>query len=284
MIFLGAAAGIALLSVAATSILPKSIIGSGKIAVVEVAGIITDSRDVVRQLARYRKDRSVLGIVLRVDSPGGAVGPSQEIYDEVVRVRDSHKTIYASLGSIAASGGYYIASPTHRVIANPGTLTGSIGVIMAFSNVEELIGKIGVKPEVIKSGQFKDAGSPVRPMTQQEREYLQTVVDDVHGQFIQAVAEGRDLPVENVRKIADGRIFTGKQAFELKLVDELGGLESAIARLAREVGIEGEPRVVQEEKHEGLLDLLLQSITPNYFTNRVTHPVIPSLQLIWTVP
>jgi protease-4 len=253
-----------------------------QIAIVEVTGMIADSRDIVRQLKEYRQDENIKGIILRIDSPGGAVGPSQEIYDEVLKVKSSNKKVFASLGSIAASGGYYIASPADMIIANPGTLTGSIGVIMAFSNVEELIKKIGLRPEVIKSGKFKDSGSPTRPMSKSERKLFQSVVDDVHEQFMEAVANGRNLPKKQVKTIADGRIFTGRQALKLKMVDHLGGLEESIDLLAKAVGIKGLPVIVQETEHEGILEFLLQSYFPNKLSQRLMQGPVPSLQYLWT--
>jgi protease-4 len=253
-----------------------------QIAIVEVTGMIADSRDIVRQLKEYRQDENIKGIILRIDSPGGAVGPSQEIYDEVLKVKSSNKKVFASLGSMAASGGYYIASPADMIIANPGTLTGSIGVIMAFSNVEELIKKIGLRPEVIKSGKFKDSGSPTRPMSKSERKLFQSVVDDVHEQFMEAVANGRNLPKKQVKTIADGRIFTGRQALKLKMVDHLGGLEESIDLLAKAVGIKGLPVIVQETEHEGILEFLLQSYFPNKLSQRLMQGPVPSLQYLWT--
>ncbi len=256
----------------------------GRIAVVEVRGVIMDSQEVVRQLAEYRQDDNILGVILRIDSPGGAVAPSQEIFSEVLKIRESSKPIYASMGNMAASGGYYIASATERIFANPGSVTGSIGVIMAFSNIEGLIEKIGVRPEVIKSGKFKDVGSPTRTMTDKERAYLQGVVSDVHSQFIDAVAESRDLPREDVKEMADGRIFTGRQALDLKLVDELGGLEHAIEQLAQKTGIEGKPKIIQEEEKADLIDILLGSWSPARSLQSVTSPSFtPTLQFLWNL-
>ncbi|QPJ64514.1 MAG: signal peptide peptidase SppA [Candidatus Nitrohelix vancouverensis] len=254
-----------------------------KIAIVDVAGVITQSDNVVRQLSTYRLDNSVRGVILRIDSPGGAVAPSQEIYDEVMKLRDANKLVYASMGNLAASGGYYVASATHRIIANPGSLTGSIGVIMAFSNVEELIQKIGVRPEVIKSGEFKDSGSPVRPMTDTERKYLDRVVKDVHAQFVDAIVQARGMPEDKVRELADGRIFTGRQALKLNLVDELGGLEHTIEVLSKELGIEETPRIIREEEKTGFLDFLAQTLSPSRALQAVTRPAPPSLQYLWTL-
>ncbi len=228
--------------------------GGGKVAVLPVTGLIADSDAVIDQLKKFGKDDSVKAIVLRINSPGGGVGPSQEIYEEVRKIK---KPVVCSMGAVAASGGYYIACGSKKIYANPGTITGSIGVIMQFLNVRELIEKIGVKGFVVKSGELKDAGSPLRDMTPEERAYLQGVIDNVHGQFIRAVAEGRKLDVEAVRKIADGRIFTGEQAKALGLVDALGNQEDAVAEAARMAKIEGEPRVVLPPKKKiSILELL----------------------------
>ncbi len=255
--------------------------GTETIAMVEVTGTIMDSKEIVRQLSHYRRDDDIKAIILRIDSPGGAVAPSQEIYDEVLRVRADHKKIYASMGSLAASGGYYIAAATDRIFANPGTLTGSIGVIMAFSNAEQLMKKIGLEPEVIKSGKYKDVGSPIRKMKPYERKYLQKVVNDVHQQFIEAVAKGRNMSTREARKLADGRVFTGRQALKLKLVDELGGLEDVIAQLGKDVGIQGRPKVIWEEPPKGFLDWLLDAALPRDFNTSMVPSQFPSLQYLW---
>jgi len=255
-----------------------------QIAIVEIQGMITGSRVTVRQLRDFQHDPKVKGIILRIDSPGGAVGPSQEIYNAVTRIREEGgKKIYASLGSVAASGGYYIASAAETIFANPGTLTGSIGVIMAFSNIQDLIEKIGIRPEVIKSGKFKDAGSPVRPISSEERELLQNLVDDVHQQFVEDVAKGRNLPIKDVQRLADGRVYTGRQAFELKMVDHMGGLQDAIDLLATEAGIEGAPQIVQEEEKMPFLDWLLQSSFKKNLAEALSPHTYPSLQFLWTV-
>ena len=197
-----------------------------RIGIVDITGVIQSSQNIIKQIKIFRNDKHIRGIILRIDSPGGAVGPSQEIYDEVLKTRKSGKTIYASMGTLAASGGYYIASAADQIFANPGTLTGSIGVIMAFSNAQGLLEKIGLKPEIIKAGKYKDIGSPTRSMNQIEKSLLQDVVTDVHQQFIEAIANGRGMSIAEITKIADGRIFTGRQAYSLKLVDQLGGLQA----------------------------------------------------------
>jgi len=231
--------------------------GEDRIALVRVEGVILDAQQTVGELKRFADNPSVKAIVLRIDSPGGGVVPSQEIYDAVKRVRNkNNKMVVASMGTVAASGGYYIAAATDRIIANPGTLTGSIGVIMELANLEGLLKKIGVESLVVKSGQYKDIGSPLRKMSEGERRILQSVMDDVHRQFILAVAEGRSLDEAEVQPLADGRIFTGRQAREMKLVDELGDLDDAIRLAADLAGIEGEPKVVEPRKRFSIREWL----------------------------
>jgi len=245
--------------------------GGERVAIIRIEGVITDSRETIEELRRFRDNPSIKAVVLRIDSPGGGVVPSQEIHTEVLKARKGGRLkVVASMGNLAASGGYYIAAATDKIVANPGTLTGSIGVIMELANVQGLLEKVGVQSVVIKSGRYKDLASPFRAMSKEDRVLLQRVLDDVHDQFIQAVAAGRALNVEEVRPLADGRIFTGRQARTAKLVDELGDLQDAIKLAARMVGIEGEPRVVEPRKRFSLRDLL-----ENSFLGRVA-PVMPS--------
>lgn len=218
-----------------------------KVAVVNVEGIITDPFDVNMQLREYAEREDVSAVVVRIDSPGGAVGPSQEIYSEVLRLRKK-KPVVASMGAIAASGGYYIAAAADKIVANPGTLTGSIGVIVEFINAEELLTKIGLKGYVVKSGKYKDVGSPFRSIDKDEEKLIQAVIDDVHGQFVEAVAKGRKKKTEEVALIADGRVLSGSQAKALGLVDEFGGLQDAIELGARLAGVDGEPKVIYPPK------------------------------------
>lgn len=232
-----------------------------KVAVLPITGLIADSEGTIERLRKFAKDDSVKAIVLRINSPGGGVGPSQELYEEVRKLRGK-KPVVASLGAVAASGGYYIACAAQKIYANPGTITGSIGVIMQFVNVKDLIEKIGVRGVVVKSGAFKDIGSPIRPMRAEEQALLQGVIDNVHAQFVQAVAEGRRLDREKVAAIADGRIFSGEQAKELGLVDALGNLEDAVAEAGRLGKIEGEPKVVTPPKKRlSILELLKEEAT-----------------------
>lgn len=237
---------------------PTRFVTRSLVGVVEVEGVIVDSKKIIQQLDAFHENGSVKAIVLRVDSPGGGVGPSQEIHDEV-KLIDTDKPIVVSMGSVAASGGYYIAAPAREIFANPGTITGSIGVIMEFANVQELLDKIGLHSEVVKSGKHKDIGSPVRPMTEEDRALLQSLIDDVHSQFVDLVAAGRQLDVKKVRSLADGRIFSGRQARELGLVDELGSLDAAIRRAGELGGIEGKPEVIYPPTDKPqLIDLLIQ--------------------------
>jgi protease IV len=226
------------------------------IGLVEVKGMILDSRETVRQLRHFLKDDEIKAVVLRVDSPGGVVAPSQEIYEEV-RKFAAKKKIVVSMGSLAASGGYYISAPATLIYANPGTITASIGVIIKLSNIEALMDKIGIKATVIKTGKFKDSGSPVREMTVEDRAMFQSVIDSTHNQFVKAVARGRKLPEDEVRRIADGRVLSGEQALALKLVDRLGTLQDAIEEAGRLAGIKGEPEVILPPKRKvNYLDIL----------------------------
>jgi len=228
-----------------------------RVGLIRIEGVILDAQSTISELKRFAENPSVKAIVLRIDSPGGGVVPSQEIHDAVQRVRTkSNKAVIASMGSVAASGGYYIAVATDRIMANSGTLTGSIGVIMETANVEGLLKKIGVEGVVIKSGRFKDVGSPLRKMSDEEHALLQSVMDDVHKQFIEAVAEGRGLALADVQALADGRIFTGRQAKDSKLVDELGDLEDAIQLAADVAGIEGEPKVIEPRRRFSFRELI----------------------------
>jgi len=226
-----------------------------KVALVRVEGPIIEAKSIIDELDGYKKDNSIKAIVLRVNSPGGGVVPSQEIYDEVKRLA-AKKKVVVSMGSLAASGGYYISAPATKIVANPGTLTGSIGVIMEVPNVKVLMDKIGVKIEVIKSGKHKDIASPFRGIGKEDRAILQGVMDDVHEQFISAVSEGRKMSIDKVREIADGRIFSGSQAIKAGLVDELGDLDDAIKTAARIAGIKGEPEVITKKEKNHILDLL----------------------------
>jgi protease-4 len=218
-----------------------------KVGIVRVEGFIGDTRDVVEQLNQFGKDDAIKAVVLRIDSPGGGVASSQEIYAAVTDLKKKKKVI-TSMGSLAASGGYMVACATDKIVANPGTMTGSISAVMHFANVEELLKKLGLKASAVKSGKFKDIGSPVREMTAEERALLQELVDDIYDQFLDMVARDRNIPKENLRKIADGRIFTGRQAQKLGLVDYLGDMGYAVTLAGEMSGIKGKPEVVYPKK------------------------------------
>lgn len=230
-----------------------------KVAIIDVVGVISNSEDVIRQLKRYTQDSSVPSIVLNIDSPGGGIAPSQEIFEEIKKAKGKGKKVVASMSSMAASGGYYIACAADTIVANPGSITGSIGVIFEFPVAEKLFKKIGLEFEVVKSGEVKDMGTFTRPMTEKERGLLQSVINDVYDQFVNVLVEQRKIPKEEVLKFADGRIFTGNQAKQLGLVDVIGDLEDAIKIAGKMGGIEGPPTTVKEKKRKvTLLELLSQ--------------------------
>ena len=231
-----------------------------KIAIVEIKGVITQSSGIIEEINQYQEDEGVKAIILRIDSPGGGVGPAQEIHREILKVK-SKKKVVTSMGSVAASGGYYIACASDLIVANPGTITGSIGVMMEFTNIEELFKKIGIKGVVLKSGEHKDIGSPFREMTPEEKKIIQEVIDNVHQQFIQAVAKGRKMDQAKVMQIADGRILTGEQAKQIGLVDQIGNLQDAIDIVAKMVGIEGKPNILYPKRRFSLWELLVRETT-----------------------
>ena len=232
----------------------------GDVGLVEVYGVLEEysGRPIIDQLDKWSDNSSIKAIVLHVNSPGGGVSISQEIYDAIHRVRDNGKPVVVSMASVAASGGYYIACAADRIVANPGTLTGSIGVIMQFYTGGELMDKIGLKTETVKSGDLKDIGSFDRDMTEEEELMLRAVVMDTYEQFVEVVSVGRDKEKEAVYLVADGSIFTGQQAFNLGLVDTLGGLNEAIMLAGELAGLDGEPKVVRPYRREklGWMDLL----------------------------
>jgi protease-4 len=230
-----------------------------RVGIVEVSGVLADAKAILEDLKKMREDESIEAIVLRVDSPGGAVAPSQEVFRAVQRTAETKK-IVASLGAVAASGGYYAAAATDGIVASAGTITGSIGVIMGFTNFRELLDKIGLTPVFIKSGELKDLGSPVRPMQPEEREVLQQLSDRIHRQFIRDVAEGRGMDFARVEALADGRIYTGEEAQALGLVDRLGNLEDAVAWAGELAGVQGPVEMVYaREKPFSILEAILES-------------------------
>jgi protease-4 len=249
--------------------------GMDRIALVKVEGLLINAEPVVEEINDHTEDASVKAIIVRIDSPGGGVVVSQEIYNAVLNARKTgKKKVVMSLGSVAASGGYYIAAAGDRIVANPGTLTGSIGVKMEFANLEKLLEKIGVRGMVVKAGEYKDIGSPYREMSDPEKKLLQAVIDDVHGQFIEAVAKGRGLPEADVRAIADGRIFTGRQALQLKLVDQLGDLEDSVQVAAELAGIKGKPKIVKKEKKTHFMDYFKEEAA-SWISEVITRGIDP---------
>jgi protease-4 len=234
-----------------------------KIAVVDIDGVIIEPRTVVKQLKKYGDDDSVKAIILHMDTPGGGVAASQEIYSEVKRVRtEKKKLVVTSIETVGASGGYYIASASDKIYANPGSVVGSIGVIAEWYNYEDLVKWAKLKPITFKTGEFKDTGSPTRDLTPAEKEYLQQLINNMYGQFMGAVAEGRKMKLDQVKALADGKVWTGQQAKDLKLVDELGDYQDAIEATAKQVGIKGEPVIVHPEpQRRTLLDVLFGDLS-----------------------
>lgn len=232
-------------------------LSSKKIGLVEISDVIYSSDEYVRELRALREDESIAGVILRVDSPGGAVAPSQEIYEEVMKFRDINKPLVVSMGNLAASGGYYISSPAYKIFANPGSVTGSIGVIMSFTHYYKLLSKIGVDIEVLKAGELKDVGNPNRAMTPKEKAYMQTMLDDIHMQFIEDVSRARNIDADSLIPIADGRVFTGRQAIDAGLIDTLGSYEDAVEYIKDFLHIPQKSTLVEKKKPEGLLKRLL---------------------------
>lgn len=249
--------------------------GGKRIALIEIKGTILDPRPVVKQLKRYTKDDAIPAIVVRIESPGGGIAASQEIYGEIQQTRAAGKKVVASMGSVAASGGYYVAVATDTIVANPGTITGSIGVIAEIPNTGELWKKVGLEFQVIKSGTYKDMGSPVRKMTDQERALFQGVIDDAYEQFVDAIVAERGLTREAVLQYADGRIFTGRQALTYGFVDVLGGYDDAVDLAAAMVGMKPDPPTTQERKRTlGIWSLLFGAFDRSALLQHVASPTI----------
>lgn len=242
-----------------------SLPGKDRVAVVEIQGGIFDPKETLDELNRVYESDNLKALILRIDSPGGAVSPSQEIYDAVLRVKEKKKVI-VSMGTVAASGGYYIAVAADTIVALPGTITGSIGVLMDYTNVQGLLDLIRVKAEVLKSGKMKDVGSPLRELTPEDRAYLQDLLDDMHRQFIEAVARGRGLTMAEVEALADGRVFTGEQALELGLIDEIGGQQRAVEIAQNLLGLDEEPELVYPKKKKaGIFEMLAEGEASSTF-------------------
>jgi protease-4 len=253
--------GVAALFVAALSITLSPEGGGGslfgaRVALVELEGPIIDVDDLLRELKGHRDNPLVKAVVIRINSPGGVVAPTQELHAAITRLREAGKPVVASLGSVAASGGYYVAVAADKIYASPGTLTGSIGVIMRLANLDGLLKKVGVDFVVVKAGQLKDLGNFARAMTPEERRVLQVMLEDVHAQFIDAVAAGRKLDRGQVLAFADGRIVSGAQAKSMNMIDALGGLEEALDGAAVLAGIPKPPRVVGPRRKLSIMDLV----------------------------
>lgn len=246
-----------------------------KVGVVRIEGVIADSRESIEQIDELADDDGIKAVVVRIDSPGGGVAASQEIY-RAVRQLQIKKKVIVSMGSVAASGGYMIATAADRIVANPGTITGSISAVMHFADVQELMKKVGVRSSVIKSGKFKDIGSPVREMTAEEKQLIQGLVDDIYDQFVRTVAADRKIPLEIIMGLADGRIFSGRQALQLKLVDELGGLQDAVLLAGRLAGIEGKPAVVYSAKKKSNLWKYLIESTATAVSGEIRKSTVES--------
>jgi protease-4 len=241
------------------------LIGGARIGVVRISGVIVSSAETIRQLRALDGDPSIKAIILRINSPGGAVVPSQDIYEEVGKIRAKGKPVISSIGTLGASGAYYIASGTDYIMASPGSLTGSIGVIMELAEFKDLLDKLGIKSEVLKAGAMKDAGSPFRPMTPAEQEYMQTLLANIHAQFIHDVSKGRKIPVETLKPLADGRVFTGKMALGLHLVDGLGDYRDAVSKAQQMAHLSGTPELKEFPK-KTFLDSLFSSKMSSYLT------------------
>lgn len=237
--------------------------GNGKIAVVNLDYTILTSESIVRQFKKYGEDKKIKAIVLHVNTPGGGVAASQEMYEIIKRTKDKGKPVIVSISSLGASGGYYAACGGTLIVANEGSLVGSIGVIMNLTNIKELSEKIGISETIIKSGELKDAGNPFRELNEKDREYFQDIVDDSYDQFLNVVSSSRNLNKEELKDIANGRVFTGRQAKEIGLIDTLGTFDDAIKIASDIAGIEGEPVIVRERKKENLIERILDTFSNN---------------------
>ena len=243
-----------------------------KIGLVNIYGVITDSRQVLRWIDKLKEDPDIKGVIVRINSPGGSVAASQEIY-QAIKELSFIKPVVVSMGDIAASGGYYIACGATKIIANPGTITGSIGVIAKLPNIKKLLDKLGVKDEIIASGKYKATGAITKELSKEEKAYIQSLVNDLHDQFVRAVSEGRHLPLDKVRKLANGKVYTGRQAKELGLVDMLGNFDTAIREIKRLCKIKGKVFIVEGPKRKPLLWSLL-------FGNRTCEDSMISIDLL----
>lgn len=235
----------------------------GKVALIRIDGPILHGKGYVRLIEKYQADDSIKALVVQVNSPGGGVAASQEIYHALLRFRGSGKWVLASMEGVAASGGYYVALASNKIFANAGTITGSIGVILQISNMEGLLKKVGLEVEVVKSGEYKDVGSKLRPLTDRDREVLEKVINDAYEQFVSVVAKDRKLSIARVKEIADGRIFSGQHAKQLGLVDEIGTLSDSIREAGKLSGIIGRPRVQEDQPFRSWIERIIRGIWPS---------------------
>lgn len=251
--------GLVLLSGVPAKVIPSA--SFKRLGLVRIEGVIFNSESIVKQLNAFRTDKSIAGILVKINSPGGATAPSQEIYKEILRIKEENKPLVVSMGDLAASGGYYIASPAKCIFADPGTLTGSIGVILTVPLYKDLANKIGIQMRILKAGKFKDIANNYRAMTDGEEQILQSLLDDTHNQFIDDVARARGINRDSIKNLADGRIFTGRQAQALGLIDSLGGYLDALSYLRKITGSGPNARIIEKtEKLSNIREWLLESM------------------------
>jgi len=237
--------------------------GNGRIAVVDLDFTILSSESIVRQFKKFGEDKSIKAILLHVNTPGGGVAASQEMYEAIKKVKDNGKPVVVSISSLGASGGYYAACGGSLIIANPGSLVGSIGVIINLTNFKDLAEKIGITENIIKSGELKDAGNPFRELNEKDKEYFQDIVNDSYDQFLDVVSKSRKMDKEKLKEYANGRVFTGRQAKEIGLIDSLGTYEDAVKITSRLSGIDGDPVIVKEKKKDNIFFRIVDSFSDN---------------------
>ncbi len=257
--------------------------GKPSVGVVEITGTIMDSKKTLREIKAFSDDEMIVGVVIRIDSPGGAVAPSQEIF-EAVKKLSAKKPVAVSMGTTAASGGYYIAVGSDMIFANPGTVTGSIGVISQFFNFEDVMDTVNVKVHTVKTGEFKDSGSPFKEFSESDERFFNALIDDIYLQFIEDIAESRKMELAEVRKLADGRVFTGRQAKELKMIDAIGTIDDAVAYVASQSGVSGEPTVVYPapERKSLMSELLFSGMSTAL--EQVQAQTAPKVQFLYVGP
>ena len=242
-----------------------------RIGVVEIEGVIADSKDIMEDIVRFKEDETIKGVILRINSPGGSVPPSQEIFEEVKKLR-AKKKVFISMGTVCASGGYYIATAGEKIYAMPSTITGSIGVIMEQIVIEDLMKKVGLQPNTMKAGDYKDVGSPFRKMKAEERKYFQEILNTIHGQFINTVATQRKIPMDDAKKLSDGRIYLGQQAKDLKLIDRIGTFYDTVDDMKNTLNLKGKPVLVYGKRPFSLLKWLISSVSRELISQQFSSP------------